>query len=256
MIPLLPPESDANTLDISCFGSLNVDMHLPVIFVSGFGIWNIDNAICPTLTSWKRTLGMPWSFVLELHGWWHIFTGAGAYICESSPSPYLFLSLAPSASFLSPIMWQNLRSNPFASHRPSGVPHLRRGRATSRLLLRVARQHDRERATWPQAVAMRTTHGGDAWEWRAAQRGDEGQQRRGLEWRGEREEETVRARVSVTRGDVVSFVPWPQCARLSPSVEFCPLVAEELAGDDTNSGFCALGFDHSLDCNQQIRLKT
>lgn len=23
---------------------------------------------------------MPWSFLLELHGWWHVFTGAGAYI--------------------------------------------------------------------------------------------------------------------------------------------------------------------------------
>ena len=23
---------------------------------------------------------MPWSFVFELHGWWHVFTGLGAYI--------------------------------------------------------------------------------------------------------------------------------------------------------------------------------
>ncbi|KAJ5041302.1 uncharacterized protein L3040_005848 [Drepanopeziza brunnea f. sp. 'multigermtubi'] len=51
-----------------------------IIFISGFGIWNIDNAICSSLTRWKRAIGMPWSFVLELHGWWHIFTGAGAYI--------------------------------------------------------------------------------------------------------------------------------------------------------------------------------
>ncbi|PVH85176.1 alkaline phytoceramidase [Cadophora sp. DSE1049] len=51
-----------------------------VIFISGFGIWNIDNAICSSLTTWKRSIGMPWSFVLELHGWWHIFTGVGAYI--------------------------------------------------------------------------------------------------------------------------------------------------------------------------------
>ncbi|CAL3967690.1 hypothetical protein PZA11_003926 [Diplocarpon coronariae] len=50
------------------------------IFVSGFIIWNIDNAICSSLTSWKRNVGMPWSFVLELHGWWHVFTGVGAYI--------------------------------------------------------------------------------------------------------------------------------------------------------------------------------
>ena len=51
-----------------------------VIFVSGFVIWNIDNAICGKLTGWKRQIGMPWSFLLELHGWWHVFTGAGAYI--------------------------------------------------------------------------------------------------------------------------------------------------------------------------------
>ncbi|PQE32858.1 alkaline phytoceramidase protein [Rutstroemia sp. NJR-2017a WRK4] len=55
--------------------------HKPtVIFVSGFILWNIDNSICSTLTATKRSLGMPWSFLLELHGWWHIFTGIGAYI--------------------------------------------------------------------------------------------------------------------------------------------------------------------------------
>jgi dihydroceramidase len=51
-----------------------------VIFVTGFAIWNVDNAICGKLTAWKRAVGMPWSFALELHGWWHVFTGAGAYI--------------------------------------------------------------------------------------------------------------------------------------------------------------------------------
>ena len=51
-----------------------------IIFVSGFGIWNIDNVLCSSLTQAKRTIGMPWSFILELHGWWHIFTGVGAYI--------------------------------------------------------------------------------------------------------------------------------------------------------------------------------
>ncbi|KAG9229964.1 ceramidase-domain-containing protein [Amylocarpus encephaloides] len=51
-----------------------------VIFIGGFGIWNIDNATCGILTTAKRTIGMPWSFVLELHGWWHVCTGVGAYI--------------------------------------------------------------------------------------------------------------------------------------------------------------------------------
>ncbi|ESZ98467.1 hypothetical protein SBOR_1129 [Sclerotinia borealis F-4128] len=51
-----------------------------VIFVSGFLIWNIDNHFCSSLTDIKRSIGMPWSFILELHGWWHILTGIGAYI--------------------------------------------------------------------------------------------------------------------------------------------------------------------------------
>ncbi|EPE27582.1 hypothetical protein GLAREA_04373 [Glarea lozoyensis ATCC 20868] len=51
-----------------------------IFFASGFAIWNVDIMMCNTLTAWKRTIGLPWSFVLELHGWWHILTGLGAYI--------------------------------------------------------------------------------------------------------------------------------------------------------------------------------
>ena len=51
------------------------------IFISGYVIWNIDNITCSWLTEAKRKIGMPLSFLLELHGWWHIFTGIGAYIC-------------------------------------------------------------------------------------------------------------------------------------------------------------------------------
>lgn len=58
----------------------------PAIFVTGFLIWNIDTMACAQLTSIKRTIGMPWSFAFELHGWWHLFTGLGAYIC-ASPFP-------------------------------------------------------------------------------------------------------------------------------------------------------------------------
>ncbi|KAL3424080.1 alkaline phytoceramidase [Phlyctema vagabunda] len=51
-----------------------------ILFISGFAIWNIDNEFCSSLTTLKRALGMPWSFIFELHGWWHILTGMGAYI--------------------------------------------------------------------------------------------------------------------------------------------------------------------------------
>jgi dihydroceramidase len=52
-----------------------------IFFISGFILWNIDQIICESLTTLKRAIGMPWSFVFELHGWWHVFTGMGAYIC-------------------------------------------------------------------------------------------------------------------------------------------------------------------------------
>ncbi|APA11615.1 hypothetical protein sscle_08g063850 [Sclerotinia sclerotiorum 1980 UF-70] len=51
-----------------------------VIFITGFILWNIDNTFCASLTQTKRSIGIPWSFVLELHGWWHVLTGIGAYI--------------------------------------------------------------------------------------------------------------------------------------------------------------------------------
>lgn len=49
-------------------------------FLFGFFLWVVDRLACGTLTSGKRAIGMPWSFILEFHGWWHIFTGIGAYV--------------------------------------------------------------------------------------------------------------------------------------------------------------------------------
>ncbi|KAF2657494.1 alkaline phytoceramidase [Lophiostoma macrostomum CBS 122681] len=46
----------------------------------GYFLWNIDYHLCSYVTSTKRSLGLPWGFFLELHGWWHIFTGIGAYV--------------------------------------------------------------------------------------------------------------------------------------------------------------------------------
>lgn len=40
------------------------------IFLGGFAIWNLDNEHCSRLIQWRRTIGMPWGFVLEGHGWW------------------------------------------------------------------------------------------------------------------------------------------------------------------------------------------
>lgn len=49
------------------------------LFLVGFSIWNIDNIYCVHLRSWREILLLPWAVVLEGHGWWHLFTGLGAY---------------------------------------------------------------------------------------------------------------------------------------------------------------------------------
>lgn len=49
------------------------------VFLGGFGIWALDNKHCSTLRQWRRAVGMPWGFLLEGHGWWHLMTGIGAY---------------------------------------------------------------------------------------------------------------------------------------------------------------------------------
>ncbi|KAB8276956.1 ceramidase [Aspergillus minisclerotigenes] len=51
-----------------------------VIFNLGFYLWVIDGWICGFLRSARARIGLPLAFLLELHGWWHIFTGIGAYI--------------------------------------------------------------------------------------------------------------------------------------------------------------------------------
>ncbi|PSN73091.1 alkaline ceramidase-like protein [Corynespora cassiicola Philippines] len=49
------------------------------IFLGGFAVWTLDNEFCSTLRKWRREVGMPWGFLLEGHGWWHLMTGVGAY---------------------------------------------------------------------------------------------------------------------------------------------------------------------------------
>ncbi|KAH6670274.1 dihydroceramidase [Plectosphaerella plurivora] len=46
--------------------------------VIGYALWNVDLEFCLNLRAVRETIGMPWSWVLELHGWWHILTAVGA----------------------------------------------------------------------------------------------------------------------------------------------------------------------------------
>ncbi|EXJ93589.1 hypothetical protein A1O1_01981 [Capronia coronata CBS 617.96] len=50
-------------------------------FLAGFGVWLIDGAACGWLREMRSSLGLPWAFALELHGWWHILTALGAGYC-------------------------------------------------------------------------------------------------------------------------------------------------------------------------------
>ena len=46
----------------------------------GYFLWNIDFHLCSYVTAFKHYIGLPWAFIFELHGWWHILTGIGAYV--------------------------------------------------------------------------------------------------------------------------------------------------------------------------------
>ena len=48
------------------------------ICLFGYVLWNIDLEYCLQLREIKARLGLPWSWLLELHGWWHVFTAIGA----------------------------------------------------------------------------------------------------------------------------------------------------------------------------------
>lgn len=48
-----------------------------LMFLAGFVLWNVDNLFCHHLTASKKQMLLPWSLVLETHGWWHILTGLG-----------------------------------------------------------------------------------------------------------------------------------------------------------------------------------
>ncbi|KAL3458738.1 ceramidase [Aspergillus heterothallicus] len=50
------------------------------IFNLGYWLWILDQWACGFLTKTREAIGLPWAFILELHGWWHICTGIGAYI--------------------------------------------------------------------------------------------------------------------------------------------------------------------------------
>lgn len=49
------------------------------IFLAGYLLWNMDIHLCSLARATRRDWGMPYGFILEGHGWWHILTGTGVY---------------------------------------------------------------------------------------------------------------------------------------------------------------------------------
>lgn len=60
--------------------NLNLTMLWGVgLFLFGYILWNLDIHLCSGVRKVRRDIGMPYGFLLEGHGWWHIFTGLGVY---------------------------------------------------------------------------------------------------------------------------------------------------------------------------------
>lgn len=46
--------------------------------VQGYVLWNIDLEHCAQLRAMRARVGLPWAWLFEFHGWWHIMTAIGA----------------------------------------------------------------------------------------------------------------------------------------------------------------------------------
>jgi len=47
--------------------------------VGGSIAFNIDRNYCAQLRAMRDVVGIPWGFVLEMHGWWHVGSALGVY---------------------------------------------------------------------------------------------------------------------------------------------------------------------------------
>jgi len=66
--------------DQQALKSLNKTLYIGVSeFLFGWLLWNLDIHFCDLWISLRRSVGMPLGFLIEGHGWWHLFTGFGVY---------------------------------------------------------------------------------------------------------------------------------------------------------------------------------
>ncbi|KAI5292376.1 hypothetical protein KEM52_006403 [Ascosphaera acerosa] len=47
---------------------------------AAYTAWVLDTLVCTRLRSVRAAVGLPWAWLFELHGWWHILTAFGVYI--------------------------------------------------------------------------------------------------------------------------------------------------------------------------------
>lgn len=79
-VPTREEQEVINNRDLNILGNMWLLVAWGVsVFLLGFVFWSIDNAYCGTLRQFRRKIGLPWGMLFEGHGWWHIFTGYGAY---------------------------------------------------------------------------------------------------------------------------------------------------------------------------------
>ncbi|KAI6081719.1 ceramidase [Hypoxylon rubiginosum] len=50
------------------------------LLILGYGLWNVDLELCAQLRSLRESVGLPWAWLFELHGWWHILTAWAANV--------------------------------------------------------------------------------------------------------------------------------------------------------------------------------
>lgn len=48
------------------------------ILVLGYTLWQVDLEKCFGLRDIRNMVGLPWAWMFELHGWWHVLTALGA----------------------------------------------------------------------------------------------------------------------------------------------------------------------------------
>ena len=49
-----------------------------ILLVVAYILWNIDLEFCAELRMLRARIGLPWAWLLELHGWWHVLTAISA----------------------------------------------------------------------------------------------------------------------------------------------------------------------------------